>query len=96
MDLMATYTSAQCAPTGGGVLYRRLPSYSRFQTNGTVGVDIFGRNVNRMPGSLQTRFGYCFPQPSLVGVVLTHISKCKARAVIVVPNTRASWFPMIE
>ena len=25
-----------------------------------------------------------------------HISKCEARAVIVVPNTRASWFPMIE
>ena len=28
--------------------------------------------------------------------MLAHISKCKAIAVIVVPNTRASWFPMIE
>ena len=28
--------------------------------------------------------------------MLAHISKCEARAVIVVPNTRASWFPMIE
>ena len=33
---------------------------------------------------------------SLVGVVLAHVNKCKARAVIVAPNTRASWFPMIE
>ena len=28
--------------------------------------------------------------------MLAHISKCVARAVIVMPNTRASWFPMIE
>ena len=28
--------------------------------------------------------------------MLAHISKCEARAVIVVPNTRASWFPIIE
>ena len=28
--------------------------------------------------------------------MLAYISKCKARAVIVVPNTRASWFPIIE
>ena len=39
---------------------------------------------------------YCFSQPSLVGVVLAHIGICEARAVIVVPNTRAAWFPMIE
>ena len=28
--------------------------------------------------------------------MLARISKCEDRAVIVVPNTRASWFPMIE
>ena len=28
--------------------------------------------------------------------MLAHISKCEARAVNVVPNTRAAWFPMIE
>ena len=28
--------------------------------------------------------------------MLAHISECEARAVIVVPNTRALWFPMIE
>ena len=41
-------------------------------------------------------FWILFPQPSLVGVALAHIGKYEARAVIVVPNTRASWFPMIE
>ena len=68
-----------------------------FHTNNTAGVDVFSHNVSHMmPGSLKKCFGFCFPQPSLVGVVLAHISKCVARAVIVVPNTRASWFSMIE
>ena len=96
MDLMATDTSAQRAPIGGGLIRRRLPLYSRFHTNGTAGVDVFSHNVNHMPGSLRKCFCCYLPQPSLVGVVLAHISKCKARAVVVVPNTRASWFTMIE
>ena len=95
MDMMATDTSAQHAPMGV-LLYRRLPFYSRFHTNGTAGVDVISHNGNHTTGSLRTRFGYCFPQLSLVEVVLAHMSECQARAVIVVPNTRASWFPMIE
>ena len=73
-----------------------LPFYLRFHTNGTAGVDVFSHNVNHVPGSLRQCFGYCSLQPSLVGVVLAHISKREARAEIVVPNTRASWFPTIE
>ena len=96
MNLMATDTSAQRASIGGGLIRRMLPFYSRFHTNGIAGVDVFSHNVNHMPGSLRKHFGYCFLQLSLVAVVLAHITKCKARAVIVVPNTRASWFSMIE
>ena len=93
MDLMATDTSAQSAPIGGGLERQILPFYSRYNT---AGIEVFSHNVNHMLGSLQKCFGYCFPRPSLEGVVLAHICKCQARAVIVVPNTRASWFPMIE
>ena len=96
MGLMTTDTSAQRAPIWGGLIRRRLPFYSRFHTNGTAGVDVFSHNVNHMPGSLRKCFDHCLPQPSLMGIVLAPISKCEARAVIVVPNTRASWFPMIE
>ena len=96
MNLMAKDTSAQYTSIEGGWERQKLPFYSRFHTNNKARVDVFSHNLSHMPGSLQTCFGYCFPQPSLVGVVLAHISKCEARAVIVVPNTRASWFPMIE
>ena len=54
MDLMATDTSAQSAPIGGGLERQNLPFYSRFHTNNTAGVDVFSHNVNHMPGSLQT------------------------------------------
>ena len=50
MDLMATDTSAQRAPTEGGLIRRRLPFYSRFHTNGTTGVDVLSHNVIHMPG----------------------------------------------
>ena len=96
MDLMTTDTLVQHAPIGGGLLYRRQLFYARFHTNGSAEVDVFSHNVNRMHGSLRAYFGYFFPQPFFVGAVLAHISKCEARPVIVVPNTRASWFPMIE
>ena len=89
MDLMATDTSGQRAPRRGGSLNRRLPLYSRVHTNGTTGGDVFSHNVSDMPGSLRTCFRYYFPQPSSVGVVSAHVNKCEARAVIVVPNTRA-------
>ena len=46
MDLMPRDTSAQRAPNGGGLIRRRLPFYSRFNTNGTAGVDVFSQNVN--------------------------------------------------
>ena len=96
MDLMGTDTSVQYAPIEGGLERQRLPSYSHFHTNNTAGVKVSSHYVSHIPRSLQKCFGHCFPQPSLVEVVLAHISKCEARAVIVAPNTRASGFPMIE
>ena len=63
MGLMATDTSAQRDPIGGGLIHRRLPFYSRFHTNGTAEVNIFSHNANHLTGSLRKCFGCCFPQP---------------------------------
>ena len=94
MNLIAIDASAQRAPTGGGTPYRRPPFYSRFHTNGTAGIDVLNHNMSNIPGPLRIWFSYCFSPPSLVGVVLAHTSKFKARAMTVGPNTRASWLPM--
>ena len=85
MDLMATDTSPQYTPTEGGLELQSYP-LPAFHTNNTAGIEVFSHNVSHMPGSLLF----------LVGVVLAHVSKCEARAIIVVPKTRAAWFPMME
>ena len=32
----------------------------------------------------------------MVGHIVRHLAECKARAVIVVPDTRAQWFPLVQ
>ena len=47
-----------------------------------------------MPGSANACFGFYFPPPQLVVVVLQYTQDCKARAVVVVDD-RQSWFPLL-
>ena len=95
MDLMATGTSVQWIPGGGQDRDRALPFYSRYHTDGTAGVDVLGQDVSHMPGSANACFGFCFPPPQMIAVVLQHMQGCKARAVVVVPDDRQSWFPLL-
>ena len=70
MDLMATGTSVQWIPGVGRDTDRALPFYSRYYTAGTAGVDVLGQDVSHMPGSANACFGFCFPPPQMVAVVL--------------------------
>ena len=74
---------------------RALPFYSRYHTAGTAGVDVFSQDLSHMPGSANACFGYCFPPPQMVAVVLQHMQSCKARAVVVVPDGTQSSFPLL-
>ena len=95
MDLMSTDTSVQWIPGGGQDADRPLPFYSRYHTDGTAGVDVLSQDVSHMPGSANACFGFCFPPPQTIAVVLQHIQGCEARAVVVVPVDRQSWFPRL-
>ena len=83
---MATDTSPQYTPTEGGLELQSYP-LPAFHTNNTAGIEVFSHNVSHMPGSL------LFLTTVLGG---SSASKCEARAIIVVPKTRAAWFPMME
>ena len=95
MDLMATGTSVRRIPGGGQDADRALPLYSRYHTDGTAGVDVLGQDVSHMSGSANACFGFCFPPPQTIAVVLQHMQGCKARAVVVVPDDRQAWFPLL-
>ena len=96
MDLMATPASAQYAPATDQEPAQQLPFYSQYHTSGSAGVDVFSHNVSRMPGEPRPCFGFCFPPPQMVGVVLQHLAECKARAVVIVPDQRQVWFPLLS
>ena len=90
MDLMESGTSVQWIPGGNHDADRTLPFYSRYHTDVTAGVDVLGQDVSHLPGSAKACFGFCFPPPQMVAVVLQHMQGYKARAVAVVPDDRQS------
>ena len=94
MDLMAIGASGQWISGVGRDADKALPFYSRYRTAGTAGVDVLDQGVSRMPGSVNACFGFYFPPPQMVVVVLQYTQDCKARAVVVV-DARQSWFPLL-
>ena len=96
MDLVASETSAQSATAELGSIRRRLPFYSRFSLAHAAGVDVLSQDVSRMPGSDSPCSGFCFPPPSMEGVVLLHLHSCAARAEVLVPDDRQRWFPVLQ
>ena len=93
MDLMATPASVHKTWVGGHCTGTDLPFYSCYRTQGCAGVDVLSQNVKRMPTSQRECFGFCFPLTNMVGVLLQYLDECGARAVVVLPDQKQSWFP---
>ena len=94
MDLMVTPASVHKTWVMGRCCTgTHLPFYSRYRTQGCAGVDVLSQNVKRMPTSQRECFGFCFPPANMVGVLLQHLDECGARAVVVPPDQKQSWFP---
>lgn len=92
---MASTESAQRIPFGATNEGASLPFFSRYQCEGSKGVDFLAQDVATMPESGNRAFGYCFPPPVMVGPVLQHLAECRAHAVIIIPDTRDHWYPLL-
>ena len=90
VDLMLSTQSAQVTPGG-----TRLPFFSTYHCQDSAGVDVFAQDVAFVPGSRTRAFGFGFPSPVMVGPVLQHLAECSARKVVVVPDTRPFWYPLL-
>ena len=95
MNLLATPTSVHQKWIEDRKTQENIPFYSRYRTPGCAGVDVLTQNVKFMPESSAECFGFCFPPTNMVGVMLQHLEECQARAVIVVPDQKQSWFPRL-
>lgn len=49
-----------------------------------------------MPGSGSKAFGVCLPPPLMVEHVLQHLFECRAHTVVLVPDIKAYWFPVLQ
>ena len=95
VDLMASSDNAHLCPARKTGEQRRLPFYSRYQCEGSAGVDVFRHNAYVTPGGQTTAFGYCFSLPAMVGHVVQPMAERRGRTVIVVPDVRGHWFPRV-
>ena len=95
MDLMATPACVHQKWVAGRKTQENIPFYSRYRTPGCAGVDVLTQNVKFMPESSVEWFGFCFPPTNMVGAMLQHLAECQARAVILVPDQKQSWFPRL-
>ena len=66
--MMATTASAQRMPRGFEHEGTQLPFFSKDETEGSAGVDVFSQDVTIVPNSNRESFGFGFPPPELVGV----------------------------
>lgn len=73
-----------------------FPFFSPYDCAGSSGLNVLAQDVSRIPGSGEPAFGFCFPPRFMAGHIVQHLSGCEARAVIIVPDTRAYWFPLVQ
>lgn len=95
-DLMATDVSAHKVPLGFPSAGARLPFFSRYACPGSSGVDVLAQDVGCLPGCSPGSLAFCFPPIAMVGALIQHISECRARAVLIVPDFAGPWFPLLQ
>ena len=95
VDLMASSENAQHGRDPHTGKRRRLTFYSRYNCEGSDGVDVFQQDVALTPGQGTPAFGYCFPPPVMVGHIVHHLADCHARAVVVLPDLNEYWAPRV-
>ena len=92
IDLMACTASVMRSPLTG----EALPFFSQYDCAGSVGADVFAHFVSLVPGTSVPALGFCFPPPIMAGHIVQHLVECEARAVVLRPDVKAYWFPLVQ
>ena len=92
IDLMASTESAKHIPRSTST----SPFFSQYDCARSSGVDVLAQDFSRVPIPGEQAFGCCFPPPVMAGHIVEHLAECQAHDVIIVPDTRAYWFPLVQ
>ena len=92
IDLIPSTASAQRIPGSS----HTLPFFSQYDCPESLGVDVSAQDVSRLPRTGEQTLGYCFPPSGMVEHIVQHLAECHAHAVVVVPDTRAYRYPLVQ
>ena len=91
IDILASPASAHCilatAPGAGN----RLPCFTRYACDGSVGVDFLEQDGSCVQGETAHAFGFCFPPTALANPVVQHLVKQRSHAVVLLPSVAGLW-----
>ena len=57
---------------------------------------MFAHDVSFAPGTSAPAVGFCFPPPIMAGHIVQHLVECEARALSLLPDVKAYWFPLVQ
>lgn len=92
VDLMACTASVLRSSVNG----EALPFFSQYACAVSAGTDVLAHDVSVVPGSRVPAVGFCFPPPIMAGHIVQHLAECKAHAVVLLPDVKAYWFPLMQ
>ena len=89
---MACAVSVLRSPVSG----EALPFFSRYDCARSAGTDVLAQDVSIVPGTAAPAFGFCFPPPVMAGHIVQHLTECEAHAVVLLPDVKAYWSPVVQ
>ena len=92
VDLMACAVSVLRSPVSG----EALPFFYRYNCAGPAGTDVLAQDVSIVPGTTVPTLGSRFPPPVMAGHIVRHLAECKAHGVVLLPDAKAYWFPVVQ
>ena len=92
VDLMVCAASVLPSRASGEV----LPLFSQYDCAGSAGTDVLAQDVSIVLDTTVPAFGFWFPPPVMAGHTVQHRAECKAHAVVLLPDVKAYWFPVVQ
>ena len=89
---MACAVSVLRSPVSG----EALPFFYRYNCAGPAGTDVLAQDVSIVPGTTVPTLGSRFPPPVMAGHIVRHLAECKAHGVVLLPDAKAYWFPVVQ
>ena len=92
VDRMACAASVPSSLVSG----EALPLFFQYDCAGAVGTDLLTQDVSIVPGTKAPAVRFRFTALVMAGHTVENLAECKAHAIVLVPDVKAYWFPVVQ